>query len=88
MSDPTDTLLSRRKVRDRSMVSVLAGTALFMPPIVGVSEIDAKIGGVPVPLLFVFGVWALLIVVAMRLAGPLSDTENSSPSAETTDPDG
>ncbi|MEM6460614.1 MAG: hypothetical protein AAF724_01720 [Pseudomonadota bacterium] len=80
MSDPRDTLRSRRKQRDRSMVLVLVGIALFVPPIVGVSQIDAKIGGVPVPLLFVFGAWALLIVAAFFLADRLSDGE--PPSAE------
>lgn len=87
MTDLRDTHLRRRKVRDRSIVHVLVGTVLFMPPIVGVSQIDAKIGGVPVPLLYVFGVWALLIVAAMLLARRLSGSEISSGSAETADPD-
>ncbi len=85
MTDQRDTHLSRRKVRDRSIVQVLVGTMLFMPPIVGVSQIDARIGGVPVMLLYVFGVWALLIVGAMLLSRRLREQDSPSVSEETVD---
>lgn len=87
MSDQRGTLLSRRKIRDRSMVLVLAGVALFMPPLVGMSEIDGKIGGVPVPLVYIFGVWGALIVVAMLLSRRLDDREAPLASSETSDTD-
>lgn len=88
MSDQTDKRLSHRKIRDRSMVNVLVGTVLLMPPVVGVSLIDSKIGGIPVPLLFVFGVWAGLIAVAILLARRLDDAETAPASTESGDLDG
>lgn len=87
MSDQRNTLLSRRKIRDRSLVHVLAGTALFMPPLVGMAQIEGKIGGVPVPLLFIFGVWAVLIAVGKVLANRLEEGEALPASAETSDTD-
>lgn len=87
MSDSRDSLPSRLKIRDRSIVHLLIGIVLFLPPVVGVSQVDAKFAGVPLPLLYIFGVWAVLIVVALMLAGPLSDSEKPSASAETADND-
>ncbi len=87
MSQPRDSLPSRSKVRDRSIVHLLVGIVLLLPPVVGVSHIDAKLAGVPVPLLYLFGVWIGLIVVALMLAGPLSRGDRTSATAETTDVD-
>ena len=87
MKDTRDSLSSRRKVRDRSIVHLLTGIVLLLPPIVGVAHVDAKLAGVPVPLLYVFGVWTALIVVALLLAGPLSRGDTTSATAETTDVD-
>lgn len=88
MTDPRDKLLRGRKVRDRSMVHLMVGLVLLMPPVIGVSLMDVRIAGVPAPLAYVFGVWALLIVVALVLAGPLSSSETSSPPPDRADPDG
>lgn len=83
MTDPRDRLLRRRQIRDRSIVLILVGLALLMPPGIGVSLIEAKIFGLPAPLLYVFGVWGLLIVAALLLAGPLSEADEASPKPET-----
>ncbi len=80
MKDTRDTPPNRRKVRDRSMVHLLAGVALLLPPIVGVAAVDDTFAGIPIPLLYIFGVWLALIVVAMVLAGRLSEAD------ETADP--
>ncbi|MEM8878271.1 MAG: hypothetical protein AAGD23_10420 [Pseudomonadota bacterium] len=87
MTDPRDTLMRRRKIRDRSMVLVLVGIALLMPPTIGVSLMDVRIAGLPAPLIYVFGVWALLILAAHLLAGPLGETDESSPAAEMPETD-
>jgi hypothetical protein len=79
--------LSRRKVRDRSIVLVLVGTVVLMPPVAGISLTDGNIGGIPVPLLYVFVVWSALIAGAATLGRPLLDTEQSPSSTETHAPD-
>ncbi|GAB5470681.1 MAG: hypothetical protein Kilf2KO_37110 [Rhodospirillales bacterium] len=67
------------------MVLLLVGIALLMPPLIGVSLVDAKIAGVPAPLIYVFGVWALLIGIASTLAGPLADSDRAPGSPEGDD---
>ena len=71
MADRDVTGLSNRKVRDRSIALLLFGFAMFLPPIASVSAIEAKIGGIPFTLVFLFVVWALLIAGAFLLARPL-----------------
>lgn len=75
MPDNRDLQLLRRKVRDRSIALVLVGTVLLMPPIGGLARIDGTVFGIPIPLAYMFGVWAALIVGAFLLSRPLRDTD-------------
>ena len=86
MADSTDLQLSRRKVRDRSVALLLVGIAFLMPPIAGFSLIDSDIGGIPIPLLYVFLIWAILIAGAAMLARPLEDSEKATSSSEPAGP--
>jgi len=85
MTNSADRQLSRRKVRDRSVALLLIGIACLMPPIAGIALIDEDIGGLPVPMLYLFTVWALLILGAALLARPLRDSEDTG---STTGPTG
>ncbi len=60
-----------RKTRDRALILVLTGLALLTPPLANVFHLDAKIGGIPVALIYLFAIWALLILGAQRLAAAL-----------------
>lgn len=79
MTDNADLQLSRRKVRERSIALLLVGVAFLMPPIAGISLLDGEVGGMPIPMLYLFAIWALLIVGAKLLARPLRDSEESRP---------
>lgn len=85
MTNNADLQLARRKVRERSIALLLVGVAFLMPPIAGISLIDHEIAGMPIPMLYLFAIWALLIVGAAALARPLRDSEDSS---STTRPPG
>ncbi|MEM9139319.1 MAG: hypothetical protein AAGB15_05770 [Pseudomonadota bacterium] len=61
-----------RRTRDRSLVLLVIGLVLLMPPVAGIFHIDARVFGVPATLLYLFAVWALLIVIARSLAGALA----------------
>ncbi len=87
LTDRGQLQLSRRKVRDRSIVLVLVGTVALLPPVAGISLTDGSIGGIPVPLLYVFVIWAGLIAGAALLGRALLDTEDSPSSTETPAPD-
>ncbi len=75
LREPTDQPLRHRKARDRSLILPVAGVILFLPPFAQAFDIDAQIGGVPVPLLYIFGVWAVLILGAARIARRLANGE-------------
>lgn len=86
MAKRDKSILSSRKVRDRSLALLLIGLALFMPPLASAYTIDVKIGGLPVPLLVLFCVWAFLIAGAAWLARRLlaSDEATASPPPESS----
>ena len=63
--------LRRQKIRDRAMVLPLIGLALLVPPIVGIFQIDVRVGGLPFTAVYLFGVWAALIVGAALLSREL-----------------
>ena len=58
-----------------------------MPPVAGISLIDGNIGGVPIPLLYVFVVWLALIVGAAAQSRSLQDTGDAIPAADDAEPD-
>ena len=67
-----------RKARDQSMVLLLIGTVLLMPPVAGVFLLDGAVGPIPVPLFYVFTVWIVLIVGTAVLARKLRDADSSA----------
>ena len=79
MTAPADPGQTRRKARDRSIALLLLGVVLLMPPLIGVSLVDGTVAGLPIPLLYVFAVWAALIAGAAVLARPLQNSEGSPP---------
>lgn len=85
LTGPAEVGLARRKARDRSIALVVAGTALFMPPLVGVSLVDGRIAGVPIPIVYVSVVWAALIAAAAVLARPLQNSESAASSGNAND---
>ena len=75
MADRADQHRRDRTNRDRSMTLLLAGMALLMPPLAQIFHLEDKIGGIPATLIYVFVVWALLILGAQRLARPLRESD-------------
>lgn len=69
--------LSSRRVRDRSIVLLVLGIALLVSPMAGIFQFGAKLGGIPVTLIYLFSVWALLILGALSLANRLSNSDIS-----------
>lgn len=89
MRAPAEQPLRHRKARDRAMVVPLIGFVLLMPPVAAIFDLDGHILGVPVPLVYVFAVWAGLIAAGALLARRLRDTDEAGPlalpAAETAD---
>jgi len=87
MRDRPDQPLSDRKTRDRALILPVLGAVLLMPPLAGIFRLDAKIGGLPVGIIYVFLVWALLIAGAALLAPRLRDGPELPDGSGATDRD-
>lgn len=70
--------LRARKARDRAAILPLVGATFWLPPLAGIFQVDATLAGVPVPVLCVFGIWAVLIVGAAVLAPRLAEAGDYS----------
>ncbi len=79
MQDREKTQRLQRKVRDRSVVLLIVGALLLLPPVGSISLVDGSLAGLPIPVVYVFAVWALLIAAAAGMARPLdSDAEQDT----------
>lgn len=65
------------------MILPLIGLALLTPPLGGIFQLDLKIAGVPFTLVYLFAIWAALIVCAWALSRRLASAE--PPMAQSTD---
>jgi hypothetical protein len=65
--DP-DRPLSDRKISDRALILPLVGSLLLLPPLAGLFQLDDRILGIPFTGLYLFAVWAALIVGGAALA--------------------
>ena len=66
--DNADPASDARKARDAAMALPLVGVVVMLPPVAQIFAIDGRILGIPVPFVYIFGVWAALIAGA-RVAG-------------------
>lgn len=62
------------RTRDVAALLPVLGVFLLMPPVITLFAADADVGGVPLIVIYLFGVWLALIagaaVLARRLAPP------------------
>jgi len=62
------------------MVLLVLGVALLMPPLAAIFHVESKVGGIPVTLVYLFLVWAGLIVgaclQARRLRAMIGDKDD------------
>ena len=82
--DRSHVALSHRNAQDRSIALVLAGIVLLLPPVGAAALLDVTVFGLPLPLVYVFTVWASLIaggaLVSRRLQGAEAAPNASSQS--------
>ena len=67
-----------RKVRDRAVALPLVGFFLLMPPTALIFHSEIKVFGLPFTLVYLFAVWAALILAARFLARPLQQIEDQA----------
>lgn len=71
MKPPADTAGRGRRLRDAALALPLIGGFLLTPPAILVFAGDRHILGVPLIVIYLFAVWAALILGAGLLAGRL-----------------
>ena len=67
-ADDPNRPLSDHKTSDRALILPLVGCLLLTPPLAGIFQLDIRILGIPFTGVYLFGVWAALIVGAAVLA--------------------
>lgn len=83
MSERPDQPFRERKNQDRALVLPIVGLILLTPPVAAIFQLEGKIGGIPVALVYVFVVWAGLIAGAAILSRHLhQDAEPDRPPDE------
>ncbi len=69
------------RVRDVAVVVPLVGLVLFMPPFISLFAAPVSVLGIPLVVLYMFGVWVALILLTWRLARRLAASGDSAPPA-------
>ncbi len=64
-----------RGARDAAALLPLVAALLLTPPLVLIFDAPAEIAGVPLTVLYVFGVWAAVIIASAMLARRLGRLE-------------
>ena len=73
--DLAERAFRRRRRQDAALVLPLLGVLLLGTPVLALFTKDILIFGAPLPFLYVFGVWFILILLARRMARVLSQDE-------------
>jgi len=66
-------------VQDAAVVVPLAALLLFMPPFISLFAAPVSVFGIPLVVLYMFGVWAALILLTRWLARRLAASGDSAP---------
>ena len=67
--------LRRRKAQDRALALLIAGAALLLPPFALLFHTNGLLFGLPATLVYIFVVWALLILGGRAVARDLRDRD-------------
>ena len=65
--------MKQRKLESVALLLAVFGTLLIMPPLVLLFVHEGRLFGIPIPIVYLFAVWAVLVFGARRLAHLLSD---------------
>ena len=73
--DLAERAFRRRRRQDAALVLPLLGVLLLATPVLALFTKNILIFGAPLPFLYVFSVWFILILLARRMARKLSQDE-------------
>ncbi len=64
------------RLRDASVLLPLIGVFLWMPPLISLFAVDRQLFGIPLVVVYLFGVWLALIVCALWISRHLSASDS------------
>jgi len=67
------------RARDAAIVLPLLGLVLLMPPVIALFAVPIRVGGVPLIVVYVFGVWLALVLGAALLGRALQPRAPAPP---------
>lgn len=73
--DLAERAFRRRRRQDAALVLPLLGVLLLATPVLALFTKEISIFGAPLPFLYVFGVWFILILLSRRMARKLDRDE-------------
>ncbi len=85
MQARADRQLTDRKKRDRLFVLLIVGATLLLPPLAGLSLLDSKLYGIPLPVIYLFSVWVCLIFFGRYLSLGLRDSDSGADGSDRSD---
>lgn len=69
------------KFRDAAFLLPILGLLLLFPPIIDLFAAPSLLGGIPMIVVYIFGLWLALVVVAFWFSRRLSDDESGTGAA-------
>lgn len=75
-----------RHVRDMASILPVAAIVLFLPPMILVFSAPVLVAGVPLIVLYLYGIWAGIILVALLVARRLEDADEEAQDSADNEP--
>lgn len=76
----TDSVSDNRGARDAAAILPFLGLVLFFPPLVYIFTAPLTVAGIPLIVVYIFGVWAAMILATFLVARRLKpDPEDAPP---------
>lgn len=77
--------MTSRKLISAALFFTMFGVIAFLPPLVLLFRFDARVAGVPVEIVYIFVLWALLVIGALWFSRVLPDERR--PAKKRPEPD-
>lgn len=76
----------RRGARDAAAILPFVCVVLLFPPLVYIFAVPVKLAGVPLVVVYLFGVWAIIIAIAFLVSRRLEQHEKDAERLPATKP--
>ena len=69
----------RQGLRDAATMLPIAASLLLLPPLIRIFAAPAMLAGIPLVVVYIFAVWAAIILIAAIVAGRVGDQASGEP---------